>query len=192
MPFNATQMFEHSLTAVKGWWHLYALTKTAKLKASLLEQSTRIPIGRVAHINADGEFELGGGGTKMPIFLRQGNQEPDVYNNGVSPTSQIAHWYGILPEGMVDGLVAVGGYELQTTEYDHDQTYTPNQLLTASNVGVLTNQTATQYEDWICGVTSYHSMEQIEDSAPSGPEGRNAHGVEVLSFWPYFLPAAAA
>jgi hypothetical protein len=183
-------MFEQALDTLKGWFHLSALDKSAKLAAALLATATDIPAGRVAHLNADGEFETGGSGTEMPIYLWNGKFHPDVSNSGTSPTTSVDHWVAIAPTGVMSGLVATGGYELQTTEFDTALTYAPNELLTADSDGILTNATAVQYTNWICGVASWHVQGDNQSSAATSPVGNNAHGVSVLSFWSYFLPAA--
>jgi len=190
MPGQVPQMFEQALDTLKGWFHLSALDKSAKLAASLLDSATEVPAGRVAHINVDGEFELGGDGTQMPIFLWNGKDHPDVYNNGTSPVTDVDHWWAVAPTGVMSGLVATGGYELQTTEFDDQQVYAPNDPLTGDADGILTNVGALQYTDWICGIASWHVQGDNQSAAATSPVGENAHGVTVLSFWTYFLPAA--
>jgi len=195
MPGQVAQMFEQALDPLKGWFHLSALDKSAKLSAVLLAAATTVPAGRVAVLDDNGEFTLDrtaitNAATAMPIFLWNGKDHPDVYNDGTSPTTDVVHWYAISPTGVMSGLVATGGYELQSTEYDTAQTYTPNQLLTADTDGVLSNQSAVQFTNWICGVCSWHVQADNQAAAPTGPEGTNAHGVGTLSFWTYFLPAS--
>ena len=197
-------MFEHALDPLKGWFHLAALDHSAKLDATLLASATATPAGRVAVINDVGEFVLNRTGlsrnelTAMPIFLWNGSDHPDVYNDGTSPVTGTVHWYGIAPTGVMSGLVATGGYELQTTEFDGTQAYLPNDLLTASTAGILTNQSVTVLATWICGVASSHVQGDnqvtgtVQAASPGCPVGLNAHGVEVLSFWSYFLPGLAS
>lgn len=187
-----SQMFEQALDVTKGWFHLHALDKSAKLDNDLLTGSTAVPAGRVAHLNSVGEFELGASGNEVPIFLWNGKDHPDVYNNGVSPTTGVQHWIGISPTGVMSGLVAMGAYELQTTEFDSDQTYAPNDPLTCDANGVLTNQSAVPYTDLIVGFCSAHVNEDNQQATPANgnPVGYNSHGVQVLTFWPHFLPEA--
>lgn len=198
MPGQVAQMYEQALDVLKGWFHLAALDKSANLASALLSGSTSVPAGRVAVLNDNGEFVLNrsaAGGvtnytTAMPIFLWNGKDDADVTNSGVSPVTDVTHWYSIEPAGVMSGLVATGGYELQTTEFDSEQTYMPNDLLTADSDGILTNQNAVQYTNWICGVASWHVQGDSQAPAATGPVGTNAHGVQTLSFWSYFLPAA--
>ena len=208
MPSAVAQMFEQALDVVKGWpGDLHALDHTAKLADALLTGVTAVPAGRVVVIDDNGEFVINrsvAGGvthfrTAMPMYLWQGKNDPDVYNDGVSPVTSTQHWIGISPTGKMSGVVATGGFEIQTTEFDAEQTYLPNQLLTASAAGVISNQSAVQFTNWICGVCSSHVNADnqsvglgVYSDPAGGPVGNNAHGVETLTFWSYFLPAAPA
>jgi hypothetical protein len=198
-------MYEQSLDAVKGWFHLAALDKSAKLNATLLATATDIPAGRVAILNDAGEFttdRTGAGGgtctnsaTAMPIFLLNSKFDPDVSNVGLNPASTVTNWYAISPTGVMTGLVATGGYELQSTEFYADGTYLPNQPLTAvTTTGVLTDASATVGNAWICGICSTHvnGDNQTTQATPGSAVGVNAHGVSVITFWPVFLPKTRA
>lgn len=209
---RVSMMYEQALDVLKGWFHLAALDKSAKLASTLLAGATAVPAGRVAVLNDDGEFVLDRIGgtvtasrTAMPIFLWNGSNHPDVYNDGTSPTAidntgnSIVNWIGISPTGVMSGLVATGGYELQTTEFDSTQTYHANTPLTATRGnnsaaldGILTSATATPYTNWICGICSFHVQGDNQSAAATGPDGYNAHGMLTLSFWSYFLPAGGA
>ena len=192
MAGQVSQMFEQGLDAVKGWFHLAALDKSAKLNSTLLTDTTAVPAGRVAHLDSNGEFLLGASGTEMPIFLWNGKDHPDVYNSGVSPTTSTTHWTAISPTGVMSGLVATGAYELQTTEYETGS-YAINDPLTADNLasttdGKLAKRTA-GYQ--ICGICSVHvGGEQGVSQGTANPVGTNAHGTSTITFWPVFLPTA--
>jgi hypothetical protein len=202
-------MYENCLDAVKGWFYLSALDKSAPMSLAMLSSVTNIPAGRVAHLNGSAQFDLGGSGHQMPIFLWNGNNDADVQNNGVSPTSGATNWIAIAPVGNAMGLVATGGYELQTTEFDTSLQYQCNDLLTTlpdgngNYTGILTNAGAVAYAQgnstngsgWICGVCSSFVNGDNQSvglgvvPAPVGAVGINAYGVKVLTFWSYFLPA---
>ena len=191
---QVAQMFEQALDTKKGWFQMAALDKSAPLGAALLAGATEVPAGRVASIDANGEFQLGNGGnaSAMPIYLWNGKGYMDVSNDGTSPISGNVNWVAISPTGIMSGLVATGGYELQTTEFDTDLTYAINDLLTADANGVMNNGDNTQFTHWICGVCSPHGQAEVEsDPGNDNPVGANAHGVEVLNYWSYFLPASA-
>lgn len=181
-------MFEHGLDIAKGWFEPAALDFAAPLSANV---TFDVPRGRVVHVNDQGEFEMGVGETDMGIFLHNGSEDFDVSNPGTTPAGNFMH-QAIAPKGIMSGVVAKGGYEIESTEFDDNQTYIANQLLTATannttlaTGGVLTNQGSgaggdvQQFVDPVCGVVS---------------RGRyvNAHGIPVLAFWPEWLPGEYA
>lgn len=182
---------EHALSHPKGWFQPAALDFVAKLSPNVTIQAYG---GRVVHVNAAGEFETGVSGTKMAIFLLQADTDYDVSNPGTTGSGNFMH-QSIGPSGNQSGLVATGGYELESTEFDTEATYLPNQLLTAKTAnttqatgGVLSNDrngsggsagAVRQYVDAACGVVSRGAF-------------RNEHSVDVLAFWPIYLPAAFA
>ncbi len=170
------QLFDHTLDAVKGWLpgNMASLDCSGKLAAAVTVDP--VYAGRVAHKNNDGEFELGVTGTKMAIFLLQNSDDPDVQNSGGDG------WTAIAPTGVMSGLVATGGYELASTEFDTSLTYVVNDPLRAiasnSNAttgGRLTNAGVTLFTTAICGVVS---------KVPAA----NSHGKSVLTFWPVYVP----
>lgn len=187
--YGPSQMFEHAMVAMKGWSDAAALDFAAPLSTNV---SFVVPRGRVVHVNAVGAFEMGVGETDMAIFLLNGQADFDVSNPGMSAGGVFMH-QPIMPNGVMSGLVATGAYELNTSEYDVAQTYVPGDPLTASTSnsditkgGVLTNQRTTggsavvhQYVDPVCGVVSRGVF-------------ANEHGINVLAFWPVWLPGAFA
>lgn len=197
------QSFDHTLTALKGWPTLHALDFDAPLSSNVNIGSvgTAPCSGLVVHNTASG-FEMGANLTQMAIFLWPNAYDFDVSNPGVptgtalgGTTSVPPAWVPIRPTGKLMGLVATGGYELETTEFDTTQTYTINQTLRAvtsntdANAGKLTNQNASggqgfgspgvnvAYTDSIVGVVSRGAY-------------TNSHGKQVLSFWPVYLPGS--
>lgn len=167
------QSFDHKLDAIKGWFDLNSLDFAAKLSANVTFDT--VFAGRVVHRNTDGEFEMGVAGTQMAIFLRQSSDDPDVANDGGD------QWKGTIPNGVMSGLVATGGYELESTEFDTTLDYASNDVLkaTADNAdedvgGVLSND-AVVYTDAVCGVVSRGVL-------------TNVHKKQVLAFWPVYLP----
>lgn len=180
---NPRQMFDHTLDAPKGWFHMAALDFPAKLSADV---SITAYAGRCVHLNADGEFEMGVVGDQMGIFLLQNSDDSDVSNSGGTL------WYPIGPTGTINGLVATGAYMLETTEFDPDQDYLPNEHLRAiasnsnqTTGGRLTNQ----------GVVKVASASAATATAVVGvvaipPRKRQSDRHEVLAFWPIYLPGA--
>lgn len=173
--------FSHGLDPLKGWPSPYAVDFTAKLSANV----TISPFyaGRVVHLNASGELETGMGtsNNKMPMFTLQNSDDPSVKNDGGTPSTDTGVWVGISPSGGINCLVAVGAYELESTEYVTGTSYAPGDWLkatfantNAATGGVIDKQATVT--SGICGVVSRGAR-------------TNAHGVSVLAFWPWYLPA---
>src|SRR5882724_5754919 len=120
-------LFEHMLDPKKGWPSPTALDHDAMLSANV---TFDVPRGRVAHLNASGEFEMGVDQTSMGIFLFPGSADFDVNNPGTTAAGNSINQQ-IAPTGKILGLVAKGGYELESTEFDDTLTYVPGDLLTA-------------------------------------------------------------
>ena len=186
-----SQMFENFLEPLRGWYEDGALVYTAKLASNLHANCRPLP-GRCVSLNSSGAMVMGIASlAAMPMFIFQGRDAFDVStpHEGTTPSGYFVS-KAIFPKGMITALVATGGYELSTTEYDTTRSYAPNQLLTAwgtesgqeANWGRLTNvknaanAAIVLYVDPVCGVVS------------SGV-GKNEYGVPTLSFWTAYLPA---
>ncbi len=189
-----SQMFEHELNPLKSWPSPHALDFAGKLDDAVTIDP--LPAGRCVHVT-DYEavtygpgtsgpiplFSTGVNGHQMGIFIFQGSGDFDVSNPGGTD------WYPVAPKGILNGLVATGAYELETTEYDTAQTYNPNDLLRARaddtndadevGGGCLTNQTITLHTNAVVGVVSRG-------------EYTNSHGKSVLAFWPVYCPGTGS
>lgn len=161
----------------KGWFDMSSLDYSAKLSPSV---TTEVPAGRVVHVDSSGNFVPGSHNTNIAIFLIQGSEDADVVNPGgaVNDPSVFLH-VPVRPSGNMSGLVATGGYEIATTEFDKARTYTPGDLLTADADGVITNEDVVQFVNPVVGVVS------------SGKVNRNHNNVPSLSFWCCWLPGEA-
>lgn len=171
---------EHGLDVKKGWFDMAALDYAAKMSASV---TFSLPRGRVVHVNSSGDFLPGAHKTCPAVFLLNGTDDADVSNPGTTASGNFMH-YAIAPTGKMSGLVATGGYEISSTEFDTTRTYTPGDLLSATRTaspastdGKLTNNSVTQFVTPVVGVVS------------SGA-GANHNGIQALSFWCVWLPGA--
>lgn len=174
-------MFEHGLDVKKGWFDMASLDYDAKLNSSV---SFDVPRGRVVHVDSNGTFTPGAHNTGVAVFLLNGSADADVSNPGTTAAGNFMH-KAIAPSGKMSGIVATGGYEISTTEFDSARTYVAGDLLTAaistSNAatgGVLTNNGVVQYVNPVVGVVS-------------DGKAKNHNGVQSLSFWCVWLPGAA-
>lgn len=181
--------FEHGLDIKKGWFDMASLDYSAKLGTV----GYTLPRGRVVHVEHAGGQEVflpGVRATDVAIFLLNGSADADVSNPGTTASGKFMH-QAIAPTGKLSGVVATGGYEIDSTEFDSSQSYAAGDLLTAplgvtagdaATGGLLTNVSGegsvTQYVDPVVGVVS------------SGKH-TNHNGVSTLSFWSVWLPGAA-
>lgn len=178
--------YEHAIDIPKGWFHMAALDYTTRLSSNV---QFVVPAGRVLHLNAQGEFEPGVHETGMGLIAMTSSAALEVSSPPYTAAGNFVQ-RTVLPAGEMTGLVCKGGYEVQSTEFDNTRTYVPGDLLTAvaSNVdedtgGVLTNAGSgaggdvKQFLDPVCGVVARGVL-------------TNHHGVQVLDFWPEWLPGA--
>ena len=184
-----TQMFTNTLDAIKGWFHEAALDHSAPFAggqevAGGVAQEYKP--GMVASLNSSDQLVLGCDGNSVAIFLLNSEDDPDVANASFAGSGE---WVSIGPSGTLSGLVATGGYELESTEYD-DAVYNPgdplfSKVTTNALCGLL--QKGTVYSDAIVGVVS-------KKQVASGSSGhvKNSHGQSVLRFWTVWLPQPSA
>jgi len=171
---------------LKGWWDMHALDFDAPLSSNV----TIDPVygGTCVHVNAAGAFELGHIRAKMPIFLIQGSQEHDVANPGGN------EWYAASPTGKQSGLVATGGYELETTEFYNpgNVAYVPGDCLHAPTEGQINTTPGKVFagklfkaRSWAGGSAAviYPTTDSV-CGIVSRANHVNHHRVPVLSFWP--------
>ena len=186
------QMFTNQLNPAKGWPSPSALDCRAKISPLVLYSMVA---GQAAHIDNSGLIQPGVVNNTMGVFIFQGANEYDT-NNTPSP----GQWYPINPSGNILCLVAKAPYELESTEFDATQTYTPNQPLRAPsgntatayggqtagpNSGQLTNQSVVLYSQTntpqssataVCGIVSNRGV------------FKNSYGQAVVAFWPVWAP----
>jgi hypothetical protein len=188
-----TLMFQHCLDELKGWPDEAALDFDAYLSSNV----TVDPVygGMVVHVNRDplgGKFELGIGPSDMGIFLLQGSHELDVNNAGGN------QWYAIAPTGKMSGLVAAGGFELESTEFDQTASYLPGDQLTSPTEAMITTGTdktaagrlfnKTNWPGAATAGTAVSSKALPVCAVVSRMNHINHHRVPVVSFWPVYIP----
>jgi len=197
-------MFEEALTPIKGWFDEAALDIEGKISDDV---TFTVPGGRVVHVSdvdsvGSGQilkrlprFSMGVKTTHMALFLIQAQDDFDVNNPGTTPKGNFMH-QAIAPTGVNSALVATGGYELQSTEYNTARSYSPGDLLTAdaddtdSDLGgVLDSHNASNTKltvPWKSGGTTQACCGVVSRGA-----FKNEHKVNSLHFWPVYLPGEA-
>jgi hypothetical protein len=167
------QMFDRRLNPIKGWPSPYALDKAGKVSDATADQG--IVAGMVMHIDATTAlFKRGLPGKQVPIFAWNGFNNFDTMGADEGNISLFGNMKG------QSGLVGLGSYELQTTEFVTG-VYAPNTPLTVDNTAtddLGKVKAGAFYTDTIVGVVS-------------DGQSKNAHGRDVVTFWSYFLPASA-
>lgn len=188
----ANAYIRHALNELKGWPRDQAIDYVASLAPGTLPA----PLwgGRVVHVNAAQQFEPGVTGGQMGIFLLNSSIQFDVTNDPSDPS--ILGWTPIAPTGAMSGLVAIGGYELETTEFDVTKTYAPNDSLKSPTAAECTGALGVsvagmlfkdksyaagggplvRYTDAICGIVSRSNT-------------KSEYGVPILAFWPVYVPS---
>jgi len=161
-------MFDHSLDVVKGPSLMHRLDFHAAPAADEV-----IYAGGLCSLNALGQLVAGcpAGADQvrpMPMFAIQNVDDFDA-NSDV----------GNISGGVMSAVVAPGGFEIETTEYDTAETYLPNTLLTG---GAVDGEVAP-------AAGSPYGAEPIVGVVSTGA-GANAEGKSVLRFWTVFLPAS--
>jgi len=231
MPYtNPGQAFDHTLVPLKGWYRDMALDAEVIIGANVNINSTNATPtpGLVVHTvswraglspyggqsDGPGTFvvEMGCGPTHgMPMFLYSRPGDPDVSNPGVVPgvpvygdTTQREVFGSVLPRLSNQNLVALvasGGYEVETTEFDTAQTYTAAQPLrsvtsnTNANAGKVTNERgpvtngfgsagAVQFVGNSATVTTWDTIVGFVSRGTY----INANLKSVLGFYTYFVP----
>jgi hypothetical protein len=160
------QMFDKTLNVIKGPSLMHRLDFRAAPKAG-----ESINAGSVCSIDANGQLVAGcyagaAMNRPMPMFAIQNINDFDA-NSDV----------GNISGGVMSAVVATGGFEVETTEYNAGGTYNPNDLVTARSDGKVTRMTEGPYGG------------QVAIGCVSKGVDSNADGKMVLRFWTVFLPA---
>jgi hypothetical protein len=175
------QMTANTLNALKGWPSQSAVDFHSKFDATQLAAAEPVLAGTVVSLGADGEFELGvGTADRMPLFLFNNSDDPDVENDGGDASTVSGVWVPVAPTGQAMALVAVGAYELTSTQFvTGGNIDVPNTPLFAdayggSNVGQL-DDTTWGGAKTVVGVVSRGVVD-------------NGYGHDSVAFWPVFFP----
>lgn len=183
--FTPEQMFTHELNPSKGWPSPYAVDKTGLLATDAEDVSGDTALytfsGRVMHIDPTTgalflgcPYTVGDAFAPMPLFAFPNGSDFDVRSD-----------VGNISGGNAVTLVAIGGYELESTEF-LGAGFTPNTPLRVEAAGgadkgkLLATTLATAPggdEDLVVGIVSDLSQPLT-----------NEFGKEFIRFWPVYLP----
>lgn len=169
MKKDNAKMTGHMCVAVKG----PAPNWRAEYAAQGADVNQEIHEGSLISLNSDGKFVLGcaagsGANRPMPMFSCK-----DINNAGV------VQFGGNVFAGNYHGLVATGGFEIETSEFDADATYSFNDMLMPGEGGKVTKATGAAYGAFpVVGIVS----------APA--DLNRTCGCKTIRFWSTFIPAA--
>lgn len=165
------QMTANTLNALKGWPQPAAVDYHTEFADDITDE---VLPGSVVHLDAEGKYALGVGNLAvMPLFMFNGSHDPDVLNEAGDPATEKGVWIPINPTGQAMALVAVGAYELVSTQFVDGQ-YDPNDPLTSATSGDDAGKLAvgTLYTNMIVGFVSRGVVD-------------NGYGHDALAFWPF-------
>lgn len=183
------QMTAQTLNALKGWPQMAAVDFHAEFDAANLASLslTRVPAGAVVHVHTNGKFRLGAGDESvdsaltaadavMPLFTFNASDDPDVSNDGGDPATEKGVFIPISPTGQVMALVAIGAYELVSTNYvaASAASLVPNAPLTSPKTGANAGKLdlGVLGNDQVVGIVSRGVVD-------------NGYGVDAVAFWPF-------
>jgi hypothetical protein len=168
------QMTAQTLNALKGWPQPAAVDFHTEFDPDVFDILDRVPAGSVVHLNDDGLYALGVGTLSvMPLFMFNASDDPDVVNEAPDPATEKGAWVAINPTGQAMSLVAIGAYELISTQFVSG-TYNPNDPLTSAIAGADAGKLAvgTLYTDMIVGIVSRGVVD-------------NGYEYDAVAFWPF-------
>lgn len=163
------KMTGHVCVAVKGpppnW--------RAEFSAQGADINQEIHEGSLISLNENGQFVLGcpagtGANRPMPMWSCK-----DKNNAGV------VQYGGNVFAGNYHGLVATGGYEIETSEFNADETYAVNDMLMPGEAGKVTKATGAAYGAFpVVGVVS------------CAVDMNRTCACKTIRFWSTYIPAA--
>ena len=133
----ANQMYDHTLTPVKGWPEMGTVDWTAPVDSS----HTAIVSGSLISLDSDGEWNLGCASEALPYWALNGATDFDAYGESSTDYAEVGvtgapNSTNTAIQHNVTGICVSNGYHLQTTEYAGlSSTFTPGVLLKASTGG---------------------------------------------------------
>lgn len=162
------KMTGHMCVAVKG----PAPNWRADYSAEGADVAQEIHEGSLISLNAEGKFVLGcekgeGANRPMPMWSCK-----DINNAGV------VQFGGNVFAGYYNGLVATGGFEIETSEFDAAE-FKYNDLLMPGTAGKVAKATGAAYGEFpVVGVVSRPPMQNRTCEC------------QTIRFWSTFIPAA--
>lgn len=210
--------YDHHLQVVKGNDPVYLNTTRGRLHSAVDTSTVLVYPGRVVHVFNTTvvsqpitnmgpplpNFKMGCVGAKHPAYLRSGLYDYYSSNKGTpsgvaasGSTSYPPNWFSTNPSSDLTKAVLSAiqwnpNLELETTEYDTDQTYSTGEFLRAvtsdslATAGALTNQDASGGAGFATSSALTVGTDTIVGQVNKG-EFRNSYSRDVLNFIPMYV-----
>ncbi len=180
---NYTRQYEHVAVVAHGAHPDHRLEFDAAVKAEA--NATKIFQGSIVSLNADGQYVVGcgaGEGVNFPVpcISMKNVADPDV-SAGIEGSDYRTSVYSAIG-GKITAIPCTGSYEMETTEFDADATYAPNDALvpaTGDDIGKVAKATTQPG-----GAVPYVGFVSRAVYAASN------YGHSRLSFFMNFIPAS--
>jgi hypothetical protein len=186
---------EHSAIIAHGAHPEYRLEFPAEVDDTD-SNFTKIYQGSVVSLNADGKYICGcgvGSGANYPVpcISLKNVFDPDVTTGKLGTTAFVTgSSYTVLPDyrkstysavgGKITAIPCTGGYEIETTEFDFEDEYAPNDALipgTGDNLGKIVKSSGAIGAAPVVGFVS-RAMFSVD-----------SYQQKRISFWTNFIPA---
>ena len=179
--FEPGQIFDNSIREKKSRDISYPLDFSAPVAAV---ETVNMKAGFVMTLDDNCEFVAGLGDGVANEYNADGKTPIAIFKIQNSDAFDVRSDIGNISGGVHSGLVATGGYELETTAFDTDAAalplYVPNRALTfgvGSARGVVTPAIDAYNQQHLVGVVTSKAV------------SANEWGKNVVSFWTVFCPA---
>ena len=196
-----SRQLEHAAVIAHGAHPEYRLEFPAEVDGTVANYD-KIYQGSVVSLNASGKYVIGCGvGTgvnyPVPCISMKNVFDPDVTTGKLGTSTFVTgSSTTVLPDyrkttwsavgGVITAIPCTGGYEIETTEFDTDATYAPNDALipgTDTFIGKVVKATASTADLGTAPIVGFVSKAAFK---------QEAYGQDRISFWTNFIPASHA
>lgn len=196
-----SRQLEHAAVIAHGAHPEYRLEFPAEVDGTVADYD-KIYQGSVVSLNASGKYVIGCGvGTgvnyPVPCISMKNVFDPDVTTGKLGTSTFVTgSSYTVLPDyrkttysavgGVITAIPCTGGYEIETTEFDIDAIYAPNDALipgTGDYIGKVVKATATTADIGTAPIVGFVSKAAFKVES---------YGQNRISFWTNFIPATHA
>lgn len=196
-----SRQLEHAAVIAHGAHPEYRLEFPAEVDGSVANFD-KIYQGSVVSLNAQGKYVIGcdaGTGVNYPVpcISLKNVFDPDVTTGKLGTSTFVTgSSYTVLPDyrkstysavgGKITAIPCTGGYEIETTEFDTEAEYAPNDVLvagTGDDLGKVVKGTASTADIGTAPVIGFVSRAKFKVES---------YGQDRISFWTNFIPVSHA